>query len=449
MCAARPPGADKRPCVRYRAATGTIRCRGSGDITVPREASEKVALDERSIAAIAGLGITQIIGWGSIFTPLTVVGTMMTRDLGLPREIIFGGITLSLIITSLMAAHVGRAIDRYGARWFMVTGSFIAGMAMLATAHAEGLWTYALAWVLVGLAAPLMLHSCALPALVAVVGENARPAITALMLLSGLASTVFLQLTSLLADAVGWRGTYIVYAALQLSVCLVIHIIVLRPRSGMARRNASTAPEPQEGVVPANRRRAAFVLLAIWACSDGFISWGINLQIIDIFVAAGLSASVAVAVWSCTGLTQVVSRFCELLLNGRYSIWATALAASCIMPVGYIVIISLGVTPVTSLILAITFGISHGLFVIARGTLPLMLFGRREYGTYMGLLMVPQSIVNASAPIIVAAVFTRFDPIYSLWFGCAATLLVFFSALALYRYCRTHTREEELQPRLA
>lgn len=415
---------------------------------MPREATAKITLDDRSIAAIAGLGITQIIGWGSIFTPLSVVGTLMTRDLDLPREAIFGGITLSLIITSLMATHVGRGIDRYGARWFMVTGSFIAGMAMLVTAHAEGLWSYALAWVLVGMAAPLMLHSCALPALVAVVGENARPAITALMLFGGLASTVFLQLTSVLADAVGWRGTYLVYAALQLCVCLVIHIIVLRPRSGPTRRQATAAKEPHEGTVPPNRRRAAFALLAIWACSDGFIAWGINLQIIDIFVAAGLSASVAVAIWSCTGLTQVASRFCELLLNGRFSIWATALAASFIMPIGYVVIISVGVTPTTSLILAITFGIGHGLFVIARGTLPLILFGRREYGTYMGLLLVPQSIVNASAPIIIAAIYTRFDPIICLWLGGIATLLVLLAALALFQYCRRHA-SAELAPRTA
>ena len=51
-----------------------------------------------------------------------------------------------------------------------------------------------------------------------------------------------------------------------------------------------------------------------------------------------------------------------------------------------------------------TYGTSNGLKPVQRATLPLALFGRAQFGAYMGRLALPQGIVAAVSPPIMAAV---------------------------------------------
>jgi len=234
-------------------------------LTTDKIASPPVPLFVRRRAAltIGGLGTTQIIGWGTAFSPITIFGTVMAEELGMAREVVFSGITLMLLVSALVAPRVGRIVDHRGARPVMIVGSIIASLAMLAMWVAHGYVAYFFAWVLIGFAMPMMLSNTALPGLVQVVGSNARRAITALMLINGLTSTIALPACAWLLGAIGWRDSYLIFAALHLFVCLPIHALVLRRPSGDANSpyGSASAP-PAEGVLPPERRRAAFVMLA-------------------------------------------------------------------------------------------------------------------------------------------------------------------------------------------
>jgi hypothetical protein len=48
------------------------------------------------------------------------------------------------------------------------------------------------------------------------------------------------------------------------------------------------------------------------------------------------------------------------------------------------------------------YGLGNGLLTIVRGTLPLVLFDRRDYGRRAGRLLAPGFIVAAAAPFIYA-----------------------------------------------
>lgn len=410
-------------------------------MSLQKEAPTPARLDARSILAILGLGLTQIIGWGTIFTPLSILGRTIGADLGLSREWIFGGLTIMLISGAMVAPRIGRIVDRHGGRWVMVTGSVVASLTMVAMHFATDLKSYALVWVLAGIAAPMMLNNTGLPSLVAVVGENARRAITALMLFSGLASTVFLPTSTYLNALVGWRDTYLIFACLHIVVCLPIHAWVLRPRRLVPGATPARSNLPLHGSLPPERRRTAFFLLAIWSCTEGVITWGVNVQVIDILRDSGLSVAAAVGVWTIVGPCQAIARLGELISGGRHSILTTALIATLLGPVAFIVPLLLGVSLPTALTLAVLFGFSHGLFVIARNTLPLFLFGPREFGTYMGLLTLPQNLMNAAAPIVVAAIITHVGPRGGLWFGAASMAAGFFAMLVLSRYCRVYARD--------
>lgn len=403
------------------------------------EATQTAPVDRRRIlTAVVGLGATQIIGWGTTFSSLTIFGTRIGDDLTLSREAVFGGITIMLLASALVAPRVGRFADQRGARPVMITGSLLAAMAMIALAFTQGATTYLLAWVLVGLAMPMMLANTALVGLVQIVGSNARQAITGLMLLSGLTGTVFLPLNALLIESIGWRNAYLGFALLHLLVCVPIHALILTRRAPEApHAPRSSSDRAVDGILPPDKRFMAFVMLTVWSCAEGLIVWGLYMQIIDVFKGMGLSAVAAVGVWAAVGPAQASARFGELMLGGRYSILTTALLSAGLSCSSFFLILPFGGSIVTAAAFAICLGLGHGFYAIARNTLPLTLFGVREYGTYLGRMMLPQSIVNAIAPIVFAAMIARFDPTSALWLAGAAALAGFASVVMLVRTCRT------------
>jgi len=401
-----------------------------------------------SFKAIVGLGVTQVIGWGTSFSALPIFGTPIARDLGLAREWVFGGITVMLLVSALVAPRMGKLVDRLGARPIMAVGSCIAAAAMLLQGYAWNLPSYMLAWVVIGIATPMMLGNSAMPGLVQVVGPNARSAITSLMLISGLTSTIFLPFNAWLLGTIGWRQAYIVFALLHVFVCAPLHWLVLK--RGTGHEPAPPSPPagkhspkvfPPEGVLRPEQRRKAFVLLAVWMCTEGLITWGLYLQVIDIFVASGLTMSQAIAVWAIVGPCQALARLVELLSGGRHSILTTTLGASLGVSLSFIALLPLGVSFPTAVAFCICMGLGHGLFAIARNTLPLALFGVKEFGTYMGLLTVPQNIVNAVAPVLFAAVLSRVSPQGTLWIAAISAWIGLVSVYFLVTYCRASMKD--------
>lgn len=400
--------------------------------TAPPEQSRRPAT-----LAIFGLGATQIIGWGTSFSPITIYGTLIGEELGMSRETVFSGITVMLLFSALIAPRVGRIVDHRGARPVMVTGSIIAALSMLAMWFAHGHVSYFFAWMLIGLAMPMMLSNTALPGLVQVVGPDARRSITALMLINGLTSTIFLPLCAWLLGVTGWRNSYLIFAALHLFVCVPIHALVLRPIGGTAAVRSQGA-RPAEGLLPPHRRKAAFIMLAVWACTEGLITWGLYLQVIDVFKAMSLSGTAAVALWALVGPAQATARFTDLVFGGRYSIFAVAIASASLSSLSFLFVLPFGFSLTSTALFCLFLGVGHGLFAVARNTLPLILFGAKEYGAYMGMLMVPQNIVNAASPIIVAAAISRIHPISALWIAGVGAVTGLGAVLGLMRICRGH-----------
>jgi predicted MFS family arabinose efflux permease len=392
----------------------------------------------RTARAIVGLGATQLIGWGTTFSPLAVLGTTMGRDLGLSREMTFAGMTVMLLVSAAIAPRVGRTVDRLGARRMMMAGSLVVAAGMVSMALAQGLVSYFAAWVLCGLAQPMMLTTSALPGLVQVVGANARRAITALTLISGLTSTVFMPLNAVLLETIGWRNAFLVFALLHVAVCLPIHALVLtrnwqRPAAG----GGSGSGGIEQGILTTpEQRRTALVLIAVWSCLEGLMTWGLYVQAIDVFRGLGLSAAAAVGVWALVGPSQAGARLAELLSGGRFTIMTVALASAMLSPLAFLILLPLGVTAWSASAFTICLGLGHGLFAIARNMLPLTLFGVREYGAYMGRLTLPQNIVNAAAPVLSAAVLSRAGPMAVLWMTLLTTSISFLAVLVLVRFCR-------------
>lgn len=385
---------------------------------------------------VGGLSLTQVIGWGTSFSMIAVLGTPIGVSLGLPREAIFAGITVMLLVSAALSPICGRLIDRDGPRRLMPLGSLIAAVALAMMAASGGVVTFWLSWALFGISLPMALTNAAVPAIVQSAGRHARRAVTALTIFGGLTSLLFLPLTAWLEARYGWRATILAYAGLQALIALPIHLAVLPRTPPLREKTAPSADAPWDGILPAAGRDKAFALIVTWSCLEGLIVWGFNMQAIDILQGLGLSSQAAIAVWMLAAPSQASARVGEFLMAGRHPIMATALLSAALAPIGFTLLVIAGTSVFAASLMAICYGAGHGLFAVARNLLPLRLFGLKEFGTVMGRLMVPQNIANGLAPILLAGLLSRVSAGAALAFTLVCALASFGAVYALSREVR-------------
>ena len=75
--------------------------------------------------------------------------------------------------------------------------------------------------------------------------------------------------------------------------------------------------------------------------------------------------------------------------------------------------------------------------MVGIATLPLALFGRAQFGAYMGRLALPQGIVSASAPPVIAAALGFYGTTGALWLIFAAAALSLVTMILLARLARS------------
>jgi predicted MFS family arabinose efflux permease len=384
--------------------------------------------------ATLGLGLTQVIGWGTTFLMPSVLGRHIQQDLAIPSEIVFGGITVMFGVGALISPQIGRAMDRLGARDIMMAGSVLYALALVGVALSQGMVSYLLCWAALGVASTLALNTPASIALAQVAGPRARQAISLVAIIGGLASTTFWPLSGTLETFMSWRGVLLAYAGVHFFVCLPIHFLVLPRRP--PHHLAVASGDPVTNRIPREHMRRAYLLLSLTLSSGAFVFTGVIVHLIEILRGLGHAPATALLIGSLVGPAQVSVRFIELLFGHRYSIMHSATFGSAILPLGLGLALIAGGNFTIALFLIFCFGISNGLKAVQRATLPLALFGRAEFGAYLGRLALPQGIVSAAAPVVMAAILSRYGAPGALWTFFAFATVALVSMLMLARLSR-------------
>lgn len=356
--------------------------------------------------AVAGLGFTQIVGWGTTFLMPSVLGRYIQDDLHIPTEIVFAGITVLFAVGAVLAPRIGRRIDRTGPRLIMTAGSIVYGLSLLMTAFSQGPVVYLLSWAGMGVASTLALSVPSSIAMAQIAGSRARQGISMLTIIGGFASTAFWPLSGALETLVGWRGTVLIYAAVHIFACAPIHFFMLPKAAPVLPQGTGSAGSG--GGVPAEIRPQVYRLLSISLCFGAFVFTGMIVYMIEVLRALGHSAASAVFLGSMVGPAQVGIRAFELMFGHRYSIMNSAVFGSLLLPLCLVGALVAGGNVGVALVCMLAYGMSNGLKAVQRSTLPLALFGRSQFGTYMGRLALPQGIVSAAAPVVLATVLDRF-----------------------------------------
>jgi MFS family permease len=332
-------------------------------------------------------------------------------------------------VGALCAPMVGRLIDRNGARAIMTSGSLLYALSIAALSFSQGLVSYLLCWAAMGVASTLALNTPASIALVQIAGARARQAIALLAIIGGFASTVFWPVSEALEALVGWRGTLLVFAAIHLLACAPIHLLVLPGRAAAtAQASAATAT----ATLPSAHSSRIFLLLAVAFSCGAFIFTGFIVHAIGVLRGLGHDPATALLLASLIGPAQVGVRLIELGFGHRYSIMSSTLFAAAALPLGLGLAWLAGGNFVVALICILAYGVANGLKAVLRATLPLALFGRAQFGSYIGRLALPQGIVSAAAPPVLAFVMaeTGAEGVLGLCFIVAAVAFAATVALA-------------------
>ena len=339
---------------------------------------------------VSGLGIAQIISWGSLYYPIAVLGERMQQDLQVNSTILFAAFTLSLSISGLAAPAVGRLMEAHGARMVLCAGSVMAMLALCLLAAASGPLSLFAAALLAGCAMSACLYDAGFMALNQIAGDAYRRSVTGLTLFGGFASTVSWPVSQWLMSMAGWRQALLFYALLQLLVCLPLHACLL---PGNGRKPGSLHDRPAAaGQAP----RIAWLALAF--ASGSFVLSVLSVHLIGMFRTSGLSDAQAVMIAALVGPTQVLGRLLELGMgrNTRAVHVGTLTFAAMILGMTALFLLD-GSTRLAYLVAAL-YGISNGLMTIVRGIVPAELYGRHDYTTLLGRLARPAFIARALAP---------------------------------------------------
>lgn len=324
---------------------------------------------------IWALGVTQIIGYGTLYYSFSILAPAMAREFSVPLDWLFGLLSLSLLFGGLIAPRAGAWADRFGAGRLMIPGSIVAGIALVAAAYSPNAIAFGISLVVMEVASSFVLYGTAFAAIVQIGGRSAQRSITHLTLIAGFASTLFWPLTETLSNQLDWRTIYLVFAGLNVLVCLPIHFWVGRlPRQV----EAPSSPDREAGEAGAPIRpdqNGLFILMLVAFATEGLVLASILTHMVPMVTALGLGTA-GLMTSTLFGPSQVASRLLNMLFGGRLSQTTLAVISAGLLTAGLSVLLVTSPWLPGVVMFAVLFGLGSGLASIVGGTLPLELFGR-------------------------------------------------------------------------
>jgi MFS family permease len=366
---------------------------------------------------VLALGTGQTLAWASSYYLPAILARPMAASLGMAPSTLYAIFSGALLLAALLGPSVGRVIDRRGGRGVLVGSNLLFAAGLAAMALAQGPLSLGLAWALVGLGMALGLYETAFATLAGLFGVAAKAPITGITLIAGFASTVGWPLSTLLEAQFGWRGACAAWAVLHLVLGLPLH-----------RWLVPAAPPPvvkataDAGAVPQAPRHAMAALM-VFSAAVTVLAGAIGTHLPALLQAAGSDAARALLAASLIGPAQVAARLLQFgALGGLHALSVARIACAAQVLGGLVLLLAHG--PAAAIAGVLLLGAGNGLQTIAKGTLPLAVFGPSGYGRRQGIIAAPGRILQAGAPL-------GFGVLLAVWGAGAAWGLVALALAAL------------------
>jgi len=339
---------------------------------------------------ILALGTTQTLAWASSYYVPAILADPIARDLGVSSNWVFGAFSASLVLSALIGPRVGRQIDLVGGRSVLSMSNLVlaAGLALLG--FTTSIPMLVIAWLLLGVGMGAGLYDAAFAALGRIHGDAARRSITGITLLAGFASTVGWPLSAWGLETIGWRNTCFAWAAAHILIGLPLNLLMLPAVKGAKAAAAAVKPH-----IPIDRTMIvlAFTFAAAWTVTGAMAA-----HLPRIMEAAGATSTQAVFAGALIGPAQVAGRIFEASFLSRYHPLVSTKLACITHPIGAAILGLAGGGAAS--VFAVFHGSGNGILTIARGTLPLAIFGPENYGYRLGIIGAPARMAQAAAPLL-------------------------------------------------
>ena len=348
-------------------------------------------MSQQQLPIIVALGTTQTLAWASSYYLPAILADPIGRDVGVSSNWIFAAFSASLVISALLGPRIGRQIDLVGGRSVLSISNVTLAAGLVLLGFTYSIPMLLLAWLLLGIGMGYGLYDAAFGALGRMHGEAARRSITGITLIAGFASTIGWPLTAIGLEHIGWRNTCFAWAAAHILIGLPINWFMLPPVAG-AKAAVANAVKPH---IPIDR---TMVLLAFTFAAAWSVTGAMAAHFPRILEAAGASPVQAIAAGALIGPAQVAARIVEAGVLSRYHPLLSTRLACLTHPIGALIVGIFGGGAAG--VFAIFHGAGNGILTIARGTLPLAIFGPQNYAYRLGILGAPARMAQAGAPLV-------------------------------------------------
>ena len=392
-----------------------------------------------------GLGLSQIMGYGVLYYAYAILLPQMADPLGLTLAGIFGVLSVALFLGGFLSPVAGILTDRYGGRFVMTGGALIAGLATMTVSLVEGRLGLFTSILLIEAAAMFVLYPVAFAAVARLdLSVTPQKSITIITLFGGVASTIFWPLTLLLYEAVDWRSTWIILGLSYLVVCVPLHWACLRgPERDMTSPNPGTSQDWPE--LSGEARKRGMIWMVISFIFSGYLMGAVMTLWVTNVEDLGHSAAMAALAGAVIGPFKTVGRFLELFISRNLYPLVTYMLAMGLMLSGFLTLLAVGFTVPGVMLAAALYGMGDGIKTIARGTLPLALFGHKGYGARLGWINSASMAANASGPFVFAFLTQQFGGWYS-FLSMALIMCVAISTAFLIPDARKQREAEAYDP---
>mgnify|MGYP001557700496 FL=1 len=387
------------------------------------------------------LGFTQTIAWASSVYLVAIVALPIGRELTVPDTTVYGAFSLALAISALLGPSIGRAIDRSGGRAVLAASNLVLASGLALLAVSPNVSMLFVAWFVLGVGMAMGLYDTAFAVMVRMHGQAARGPITGITLIAGFASTLGWPLSTLLDSQFGWRTTCLTWALLHVVLCLPLNLRTVPAASPRVLSQPLPArPDERGAEAAASPSRLELGLMILFFAATAFVTSAMAAHLPGLLLATGAGAGTAIAAASLVGPAQVGARAVEYVAARRlrFHPLVTARVATALHPVGGVLLWVTGGVPVGVFSFALLHGAGNGMITIAKGTLPLAVFGNTGYGHRLGVLNILARGMQALAPFVFGLVLERFGVHDAL----AVSITVSLAALAALAALRARAKAE-------
>ena len=321
------------------------------------------------------LGTTQTLAWASSYYLPAILGAPIAAALGCRAERVLRPVLGGAAAVGGDRPYVGRLIDRHGGRAVLIASNLVlaAGLALLGLA--QGIVSLAVAWIVLGIGMAMGLYDPAFAALTRLYGREARGAITGITLIAGFASTVGWPATAWIEHAFGWREACLIWAALNLCIAMPLNLLAIPPAPPLPAPAPGAARDRGDAEAPPRRDGDPRLFLL----GDRFVTGALAAHLPRFLHGDGRDRGGGDRRGALVGPAQVAARLARVRaaalapsadLGAHRRRCCTRSAPRCWSLLG----------PAGAAAFAVLHGAGNGMITIAKGTLPLAIFGPAGYG---------------------------------------------------------------------